>query len=86
LSHPTGTTGDERGYSVLAPYVFIQSLIYLSVERYRTHLADSERGQTAAEYLGIIVVVAAIIAVLATTSIGDTIKTKITDQINKIAK
>lgn len=44
-----------------------------------------ERGQTATEYLGVIVVVAAIIAVLAgTTDIGDTIKDAIIDTIDSI--
>ena len=45
-----------------------------------------EEGQTAAEYLGIIVVVVAIIGVLATTEIGTKIKEAILDQIGKITK
>jgi Flp pilus assembly pilin Flp len=58
------------------------------------HLADrlaprtptrSDRGQTAFEYLGIAVVIAVIIGVLATTSIGTKIEDAIVDQINKIA-
>jgi hypothetical protein len=59
------------------------------------HLADrlaprtptrSDRGQTAFEYLGIAVVIAVIIGVLAgTTDIGDKIKNAITSVINRIA-
>jgi hypothetical protein len=44
-----------------------------------------QRGQTAAEYLGVLVVVAAIIGVLATSSIGETLRTWITTTICKIA-
>ena len=45
-----------------------------------------EDGQTAAEYLGIIVVVAIIIAAIAQTKIGDTIAKGITTQIDNITK
>jgi hypothetical protein len=44
-----------------------------------------DRGQTAAEYLGIVVVIGAIIGVLATTEIGTTLKTAITTAIGKVA-
>ena len=43
-----------------------------------------DRGQTAAEYLGIIVVVAIIIAAIAQTDLGAAIATGISDQIKKI--
>lgn len=43
-----------------------------------------EAGQTSFEYLGIAIVIAAIIGVLATTDIGDAIKDKITQAIDKI--
>ncbi|NUS12876.1 MAG: hypothetical protein HOY69_16000 [Streptomyces sp.] len=47
--------------------------------------ARGDRGQTSFEYLGIAVVIAVIIGVLAgTTDIGDKIKTGITDTINRI--
>ncbi|MFI0722262.1 hypothetical protein [Streptomyces sp. NPDC021224] len=47
--------------------------------------ARSDRGQTSFEYLGIAVVIAVIIGVLAgTTDIGDKIKSGITKTINKI--
>ncbi|KPC80268.1 MULTISPECIES: hypothetical protein [unclassified Streptomyces] len=52
-----------------------------SVERMK---ARGDRGQGAVEYLGIIVVVVAIIAALMLTNIGTTIGTAITGQINKI--
>jgi pilus assembly protein Flp/PilA len=44
-----------------------------------------DRGQTAAEYLGIVVVIGAIIGVLATTDIGTALKTAITGAITKVA-
>jgi pilus assembly protein Flp/PilA len=44
-----------------------------------------DRGQTAAEYLGIIVVVAAIVVAITGTDIGTTIKDAITTKINEIA-
>ncbi|WP_405668631.1 hypothetical protein OG379_24760 [Streptomyces sp. NBC_01166] len=54
-----------------------------SVERMKAR-ADRDRGQGSVEYLGIIVVVVAIIAALMLTNIGTTIGTAITGQINKI--
>ncbi|MFF7334630.1 Flp family type IVb pilin [Streptomyces sp. NPDC090306] len=44
-----------------------------------------DRGQTAVEYLGIIAVVVAIVLAITGTSLGQTILTKITAQINKVA-
>ena len=72
--------------SPLQMYVALEILLLDGAERLRSRMDNNDRGQTAAEYLGIIVVVAAIIAVLATTDIGDKIKEKITAQIDKIAK
>ncbi|MFD6275453.1 hypothetical protein ACFWFI_07755 [Streptomyces sp. NPDC060209] len=54
-----------------------------SVERMKAR-AQADRGQGAVEYLGIIVVVVALIAALMLTNIGTTIGTAITGQINKI--
>jgi pilus assembly protein Flp/PilA len=45
----------------------------------------SERGQTAAEYLGVLVVVSVIIAAVATTDVGDKIKDFINTIVGKIA-
>lgn len=44
-----------------------------------------DKGQTAVEYLGIIAVVVAIVLAITGTSLGQTILTKITAQINKVA-
>lgn len=47
--------------------------------------ARDEEGQTAAEYLGIVLVVSVIIAAIAGSGIGDQIVTKIGELIDKIA-
>ncbi|MEU9063205.1 hypothetical protein AB0D13_31145 [Streptomyces sp. NPDC048430] len=54
-----------------------------SVERMKAR-ADRDRGQGSVEYLGIIVVVVAIIAALMLTNIGTAIGGAITAQIAKI--
>ncbi|MEU1212630.1 hypothetical protein ACFYSH_03535 [Streptomyces sp. NPDC005791] len=54
-----------------------------AVERMKMR-ADRDRGQSAVEYLGIIVVVVAIIGVLMTTNLGTTIAAALTAQINKV--
>ena len=46
--------------------------------------ANGDSGQTAAEYMGIIVVIAIIIAAIATSGIGGDIAGKITTKINEI--
>ncbi|MFG2770784.1 Flp family type IVb pilin [Streptomyces sp. NPDC048350] len=43
--------------------------------------AANDRGQTAVEYLGIIVVVVAIVVAISGTDIGNTIKTAISNEI-----
>ena len=43
-----------------------------------------DRGQTAAEYLGIVVVVAIIIAAIATSGIGTTISSNIMTKISEV--
>ncbi|MFB8040813.1 Flp family type IVb pilin [Streptomyces hydrogenans] len=51
----------------------------------RTHTTSrGDRGQTAVEYLGIIVVVAAIIIAITGTDIGTSILNAITDKITEI--
>jgi Flp pilus assembly pilin Flp len=45
-----------------------------------------DAGQTAAEYMGVLLVVSVIIAAVATTSIGDDIKNKMSDMVSYIAK
>lgn len=44
----------------------------------------ADEGQSAVEYMGIIVVVVAIIVVLLSTNFGDKISAEITEQIGKI--
>ncbi|WP_432115018.1 Flp family type IVb pilin [Streptomyces sp. S1] len=46
-----------------------------------TRVMSRDRGQTAVEYLGIIVVVVAIVVAITGTDIGQSIKTAITDKI-----
>ncbi|MFF5785271.1 Flp family type IVb pilin [Streptomyces sp. NPDC012693] len=46
-----------------------------------TWTRSRDRGQTAVEYLGIIVVVVAIVVAITGTDIGQSIKTAITDKI-----
>lgn len=53
----------------------------------RMYRGDRSRGQTAAEYIGMIIVVVAIMAVVAQgTDLGDAIKDKIKKAIDKIIK
>jgi Flp pilus assembly pilin Flp len=58
-------------------------MLALAPARVRSRLAD-ERGQTAAEYLGIIAVIAVIIGVLTTTDIGETLRGNIVDLIDEV--
>jgi Flp pilus assembly pilin Flp len=64
----------------------LRALAARAGERYAARVASrGDRGQTSFEYLGIAVVIAVIIGVLAgTTDIGDKIKSGITDAINNI--
>lgn len=55
-----------------------------TVTRIRKRHADRDRGQTAFEYLGIILVVVVIIGAIVGTGIGTTITNKIKDQIGLI--
>jgi Flp pilus assembly pilin Flp len=60
---------------------------YLALEGLGDRLKErfeEEEGQTAAEYLGVIVVIAAIIAVLATQDIGNKLKDLILQAIDKV--
>jgi len=54
-----------------------------AVERMKMR-ADRDRGQSAVEYLGIIVVVVAIILVIMTTNLGSAIAGALTTQVGKI--
>lgn len=50
----------------------------------RNRRENNEAGQTAAEYMGIIVIIAIIIAAIAASGIGDTIAGDITSKIGEI--
>ena len=63
----------------------LQVLGSRAVDGLKSRMQD-DRGQTAAEYLGIVVVVAGIIAALVAANFGGQIKGLVTDQINKIGK
>ncbi|MFE4860200.1 hypothetical protein [Streptomyces sp. NPDC056670] len=52
--------------------------------RYASGERDRDRGQTSFEYLGIILVVVAIIAGIMATGIGSKITTRIKDQIDQV--
>jgi Flp pilus assembly pilin Flp len=61
---------------------------YVGVESFVTGLAErarENRGQTAAEYMGVLLVVSVIIAAVANTKVGDQIVDKIKDIVDKIA-
>lgn len=47
--------------------------------------AGCERGQTAAEYLGVLLVVSVIIAALATTDIGQELTSRLSELVRDIA-
>jgi Flp pilus assembly pilin Flp len=47
--------------------------------------AKEQRGQTAAEYMGVLLLVSLIIAALFTSSVGDWIKNGVGDLVNDIA-
>ncbi|MEU4271951.1 Flp family type IVb pilin [Streptomyces sp. NPDC026092] len=53
----------------------------LHVEAWLRTRTTNDRGQTAVEYLGIIVVVVAIVVAISGTSIGNTIRTAISNKI-----
>lgn len=62
----------------------LQVLGLRAVESVQRRVERSDRGQTAAEYLGIVVVVAAIIAALAAAGFGAKIVGGINKMIDKI--
>jgi pilus assembly protein Flp/PilA len=61
------------------------SLAFETAVRHARRLRH-DAGQTAAEYMGVLLVVSVIIAAVATTDIGDTIKGKMSDLVGMIAK
>jgi Flp pilus assembly pilin Flp len=67
---------------VLRSYVFLTMLPTTLVDR----LHREDRGQTAAEYLGVILVIAALIALLIANNIGEALRTNIVNAINTVFK
>ncbi|MFJ6936886.1 hypothetical protein [Streptomyces sp. NPDC101132] len=55
-----------------------------AVTRIQKRYANLDRGQTAFEYLGIILVVVALILAIVASGIGTAITTKIKEQVDKI--
>jgi pilus assembly protein Flp/PilA len=68
---------------MLSTFVAVDLFLDSLAHRFRS-VGRNERGQTAAEYLGIVVAVAALVGILATTDIGTAIKDAIMSQISKI--
>jgi len=62
-----------------------QNAVTEMVERVQTRLSE-ERGQTAAEYMGLILLVAAVVGLLLTSNIKGEIKSGITNAIADIKK
>jgi pilus assembly protein Flp/PilA len=62
---------------------YITALLQNTVSTARQRLRD-ESGQTAAEYLGVIVLIAAILAAIASTGIGDKLTDLIEEAIDEV--
>ncbi|UWE12509.1 hypothetical protein [Actinacidiphila bryophytorum] len=70
----------------LQRYTTAEVWLRAQTDRVTAHLTTrKDRGQTSFEYLGIAVVIAVIIGVLATTSIGDAVQKAILKSIRKIS-
>ncbi|MFG1810613.1 Flp family type IVb pilin [Streptomyces sp. NPDC049040] len=70
----------------LQRYTDAEVWLRTQADRATTRLKSrADSGQTSFEYLGIAVVIAVIIGVLATTGIGDAVQTAILDAISKIS-
>ncbi len=62
----------------------LEVLGFRATEALQRRIARDDRGQTAAEYLGIIVVIAVIIGILAKTDIGNKLQQNILSMIDKV--
>jgi Flp pilus assembly pilin Flp len=80
MSNLITTTQDTYRNACIDAFFGIQSFATSLSER-----SDEERGQTAAEYMGVLLVVSVIIAAVANTKVGDQIVDKIKDIVDKIA-
>jgi len=74
------TTQDTFRGQCIDLYVGLHSFADTLAQR-----ARENRGQTAAEYMGVLLVVAAIITAVATSAIGDEIRTQAVNLVKKIA-
>ena len=75
------TTQDNFRGQCIDLYVGMRSMLDTIAER-----ARENRGQTAAEYMGVLLVVSVIIAAVATTGIGDDIKDRLGELVEMIGK
>ena len=75
------TTQDSIRERAIEMYFGAQAMLEGLAER-----ARENRGQTAAEYMGVLLVVAAVITAVATTNIGDEIKNQAVRLVKKVAQ
>jgi Flp pilus assembly pilin Flp len=80
MSNLIATAQDSFRDHCIDAYVGLESFVAGLVER-----AREDRGQTAAEYMGVLLVVSVIIAAVAQTKVGDQIVTKIGSLVDNIA-
>ena len=80
MSDLTTTTQDSFRDQCIALYVGMLGAADSLAER-----AKENRGQTAAEYMGVLLVVAAVIAAVATSAIGDAIRTEAVRLVKVVA-
>jgi pilus assembly protein Flp/PilA len=80
MSDLISTTQDTYRDRCIELYVGMLAALDAFAERSR-----EDRGQTAAEYMGVLLVVSAIIAAVATTDIGTTIKEQAVRLVKEIA-
>jgi Flp pilus assembly pilin Flp len=80
VSNLITTAQDSFRDQCIDAYVGFESFVVGLVER-----ARENRGQTAAEYMGVLLVVSVIIAAVAQTKVGDQIVTKIGSLVDHIA-
>jgi Flp pilus assembly pilin Flp len=64
-------------------HTYMTALLQNTLQGLRVRLRD-ESGQTAAEYMGVIVVIAALLAAVAATDLGETLTGFIGDAIEKV--
>ena len=80
MSELTTTAHDSFRDHCIEAYVGFESLVLGLAQRVREN-----RGQTAAEYMGVLLVVSVIIAAVANTKVGDQIVGKLKDLVDAIA-